>query len=483
MPTATTTPAGLSITWTNAPQTNAGTYAVTAAVNDPNYQGSASGTFTINKAQSSITLTGTGSFVYDGLAHAATAGVSGAGGLSQPVTVVYSGSCTAAPVNVADTPCTATATYAGDPNHFGSSATGPITITRASSTTTVTGGSFTYDWNAHPATAVVTGAGNGITQAVTWSYTGTGISGTNFGPTTAAPINAGSYTATATYAGDANHYGGSGSAMITIGQAPGTITYTGLPTWSTPPSSSSTTVTSSATVTVTQGDITTATVTFLNGTTPIPGCINLPVGKVTATTGTAACQWTATIPANQTYNTYTITAVLGGNYTGPSDSSNVNVIDPGQTNFITGGGYLTLTSSAGQYAGTAGSKNNFGFNVKYNKSSTNLQGNINVIVRQGGKVYQFKSNSLSTLSAAAPAATVTCKANLQWWYATKPAVVNSGSGNLYIVLQVHDFAEPGAGKDTIGITVWDGNTVIFSSNWNGTTTVEQAITGGNIQVH
>jgi hypothetical protein len=55
-PTATTNPPGLAITWTNAPQTAVGSYAVTATVNDPNYQGSATGTFTINKAAASVTL-------------------------------------------------------------------------------------------------------------------------------------------------------------------------------------------------------------------------------------------------------------------------------------------------------------------------------------------------------------------------------------------------------------------------------------------
>jgi hypothetical protein len=49
-PTATTNPPGLGIAWTNAPQTQAGSYAVTATVNNPNYQGSASETFTINPA-------------------------------------------------------------------------------------------------------------------------------------------------------------------------------------------------------------------------------------------------------------------------------------------------------------------------------------------------------------------------------------------------------------------------------------------------
>ena len=44
-PTATTTPAGLTIGWTNAPQKDTGTYAVTATVNNVNYQGNASGSF------------------------------------------------------------------------------------------------------------------------------------------------------------------------------------------------------------------------------------------------------------------------------------------------------------------------------------------------------------------------------------------------------------------------------------------------------
>ncbi|MEI6166075.1 MAG: DUF2341 domain-containing protein [bacterium] len=46
-PTATTAPAGLTIIWANAPQTAAGSYAVTATISDTGYQGSASGTFVI----------------------------------------------------------------------------------------------------------------------------------------------------------------------------------------------------------------------------------------------------------------------------------------------------------------------------------------------------------------------------------------------------------------------------------------------------
>jgi len=55
-PIAVTNPPGLPITWTNAPQTDSGTYSVTATVDHPSYQGSATGTFTINKAAASVTL-------------------------------------------------------------------------------------------------------------------------------------------------------------------------------------------------------------------------------------------------------------------------------------------------------------------------------------------------------------------------------------------------------------------------------------------
>jgi subtilisin family serine protease len=55
-PTATTDPPGLPVTWINAPQTNAGQYAVTATVTHPDYEGAATATFTIRKAAATVTL-------------------------------------------------------------------------------------------------------------------------------------------------------------------------------------------------------------------------------------------------------------------------------------------------------------------------------------------------------------------------------------------------------------------------------------------
>jgi MBG domain len=49
-------PAGLTVVTTGFPDTNVGTYAVTATINDPNYYGSASDTFKINGAAQTITF-------------------------------------------------------------------------------------------------------------------------------------------------------------------------------------------------------------------------------------------------------------------------------------------------------------------------------------------------------------------------------------------------------------------------------------------
>ena len=61
---------------------------------------------------------------------------------------------------------------------------------------------------------------------------------------------------------------------------------------------------------------------------------------------------------------------------------------------------------------------------------------------------------------------LTSKANLQSWDIRNPTVITSLGGNLTLQLQMHDAADPGAGKDTLGITVWDSSgALLFSSNW------------------
>jgi hypothetical protein len=107
---------------------------------------------------------------------------------------------------------TASASYAGDANHHGSSDTKSFTIDKAGSTTLVTcPPSVIYNGAAHtPCTATVTGAG-GLNESSTVTYTDNTFAGTA--------------TASASYAGDANHTGSSHSTTFVIDKATPQITW------------------------------------------------------------------------------------------------------------------------------------------------------------------------------------------------------------------------------------------------------------------
>lgn len=237
------------------------------------------------------------------------------------------------------------------------------------------------------------------------------------------------------------------------------------------------------------GDIRNATVTFVdrdNGNAPIAGCVNLPVGLVTSgdtTTGTASCNTSLAISGNSGATQYTIGINVAGYYVRNSSDDNaiITIAQPIPTNFITGGGFLVLTDSAGAVPGDRGSKANFGFNVKYNKQGTNLQGHVNILVRSNGHVYQIKSNALNSLGVIGNQANFTSKANIT--DITDPRNPIAIEGNATLQLWLTDYGDADS-TDTIGIQVLSrGGGMWFSSHWDGFHTVEQALEGGNLSVH
>jgi hypothetical protein len=237
------------------------------------------------------------------------------------------------------------------------------------------------------------------------------------------------------------------------------------------------------------GDIRNAKVTFVdreNGNAPLQGCVNLPVGLVNPsdpTTGTVTCNTSLIVSTTTGGAQYTIGIEVSGYYLRNSseDDTIVSVAQPIPSNFITGGGFLMLTNSSGLVSGDAGSKANFGFNVKFNKKGTNLQGNVNVLVRYGGHVYKIKGNAISSLGVVNNQAQFTGKANIQ--DVTDPLNPISLDGNATLQLWMTDNGEPGS-SDTLGIQVLDKNGgTWFTSNWNDTNTLEQILGGGNLSVH
>ena len=138
--TATTIPSGLAVTFTyngsaTAP-TGAGSYTVVGTINDPNYQGNATGTLVINPASGSVVLGGL-TQTYTGSAQVATATTT-PGGLA--VTFTYNGSATA-PKNAGSYTVVGTI---NDTNYQGN-ATGTLVINPATLTITAVADTKTYD--------------------------------------------------------------------------------------------------------------------------------------------------------------------------------------------------------------------------------------------------------------------------------------------------------------------------------------------------
>jgi hypothetical protein len=240
------------------------------------------------------------------------------------------------------------------------------------------------------------------------------------------------------------------------------------------------------------GDITKAgTVSFFNttgSTRVLIATVSLQlVNPLDSTAATASFDWAVNIGSSQS-ETYEITVVVNGWYTGETEEDIITVSRPLATEFITGGGHVKVTNSAGLYAAGVGTKTNFGFNVKYNKAGKNLQGQVNVIFRSAdGRTYQIKANAFQSLTVDRNSGTAAfySKANLQ--DVTDPLNPISLGGNLSLELKVID-GDPvgnkkGAMPDRIGIALWTSSgQLLFSSNWSGVTTVEQELAGGNVVV-
>jgi hypothetical protein len=376
-------------------------------------------------------------------------------------------------------------------------ANGTLTISSATLIVTADNKSRQYS-DANPTfTASYSGFVNGET------FTTSGVTGAPFLTTSAITTSpVGSYTITAALGTlvSSNYSFNFTSGTLTVTPEDARVTYTGAMFVSTSSATSSNaTITLSATIRditavlgdnahdTFEGDIRKATVTFINrdtkaeiATVPV-GLVNLSDIKV----GTATFNWPVTI--NGDAQQFTIGIRVNNFYfrNEANDNEVVTVAKP-LNDFITGGGFVTLTNPAGLIQPKKGTKNNFGFNVKYNKSGTSLQGNINTIIRaEDGKIYQVKGNVMTSLSVRMNTtntgqAVFNGKASIQ--DITNPLSPISIEGNATLQVNMTDAGEPGT-SDRIAITVWNKEGGMwFSSEWTGVRTAEVLLTRGNIVV-
>ncbi len=216
--TATTTPAGLTVTFTYdggpTPPTNAGTYAVVATVVSDNYTGTASSSLVIGKATQDITFAALPAKTYGD----APFSLSATSTSPQPITFssTNQGVATVSGNTVTIVGAGSTTITAGQTSSANYLVAGNVsqtlTVNKAAATLTLASLSATYDGT--PKAATATTAPSGL--AVNFTYDGNAT----------APTNAGNYTVVGTI--NSSNYTGSGSGTLTIAKAAQTITFAAL---------------------------------------------------------------------------------------------------------------------------------------------------------------------------------------------------------------------------------------------------------------
>ncbi|MBX2876832.1 MAG: T9SS type A sorting domain-containing protein [Saprospiraceae bacterium] len=237
------------------------------------------------------------------------------------------------------------------------------------------------------------------------------------------------------------------------------------------------------------GDISKATVTFIDRDTDTPISPAIPVAMLDATSGTVAWDWEVSLDNNENAREYTIGIRVDGYYISDASVENaiLNIYKP-KNDFVVGSGNIILTeNSGGVMAGDAGTANEFGFNIKFNKAGTNLKGRLRILVSRMESdnvlhTYQFKGNNMQSLGVDGDTgyAVFTGKANIQ--DITDPKNPISLSGNKSLQIELYDNGN--GSSDLIGFTLYDKNGELwFSSNWDGAQTALQVLEKGKIKVH
>ena len=347
-------------------------------------------------------------------------------------------------------------------------------------------------------TAVASGLPTGMTLAVGTTSAGATLPGTRtwtvVGTTTAAP---GTYPVTVTVTDDANHVSTT-TFTIVVTQEDATPSYTGDELVFPAGGASSANVSLNAVVRDSSvvpasgdsapGDIRKATVTFKEGAATLCGPIAVALLGPEETTGTAGC--TASLAAGS----HTIDVLVDGWYVG-SVSQVVQVLAPA-AGHVGGNGDLVLSKAAGSLgpaAGTLHYKLDANFKVEKNTANNRPNGSVDVTFSAGGKDYLIRSFDLDSIgvvlrnpngSSCPSNRPQSCiglgdvRATATLFDVTKKQV------KLLSGLRLHVTATDGLAEsdDAIGITLWDGNQLLFSSNWSGGDTAEQRLSAGTIKV-
>jgi hypothetical protein len=236
------------------------------------------------------------------------------------------------------------------------------------------------------------------------------------------------------------------------------------------------------------------------------------------TIGGISDEWTANIGSDdsRSYKIYIqVGGCTGGDNTGLINSyyerclsaeDGLLTVSKPLADFVTGGATIIQPKAypqgnPGMYGSLTpdlNSKVRIGLGVKYNKSGKNIQGSVHIFFKRTAtapdicnlvigvvREYRIKTNALVSLAVNNPTpttgnATFVAKCNIT--DVTDPLNECTVLSNLTLEIKMTDNGESSGTNDKIAITLRDGNTILFSNNWNGANTVEQQISSGNLVV-
>ncbi len=447
--------------------TGAGTYTATATVAATTNYASASSTataFSINKATPTVTVT-VGTYTFNNSPQGPDSATNTGDGSSYTFSYIGTGATTYGPSATKPTNAgtyNVTATVAATANYAGaSSAATGFSIAKAVSTTLIScPASVVYAPPANtPCTASVTGVG-GLNSPLLVVYANNTSVGT---------ANAG-----ASYGGDANHNGSSASTTFQITARPALVNYIGQTQFVTSGTSSTTAqVTLSASMQDPTGlALVGATVDFIDLNSGAVLASKVPVSPVSGSPATGTANKIVTLSTgNYGAQAYVILVKLTPNYTNadqplPDKTAEVVVSKPAAANQISGGGTIqTNAFKAGTYGVNSTGSVTFTAGINYNKSMTNLQGQITILITQtDGTMVSIKSNSLNSMAVTnitgGKRAIVYTKASVTKYNLDGSSV---GQGNVSLRMDLDDVS----GTDKIGFTFLSSqdSSLIYSNHW------------------
>jgi len=234
------------------------------------------------------------------------------------------------------------------------------------------------------------------------------------------------------------------------------------------------------------GNITRATVSFIDRGTGAVIAEGVPVELLASGdgwTGVAKYDWQVDF-GDSASMTFTVGIIVEGFYTrnSPADNTIVTVSKVVTTNEVTGDGWLINRNSAGLYAGDADLRTDFVFQAKYNKQKDSLQGNLRMMIRSASRVYEIRSDYVESLAVSSDKSTAiaTVIFRVTLFDITNRKNPITIANNLSIVITLTSVKTPVS--RSMGVTLWRGNQLLFSSCWSGTKTTEQLIDGGSITI-